>query len=95
MTNAERETLEFSAPNTFTSGFFATGIPQVEVHFGAASHIGKVRSNNEDHYAVTDKDLFFHKSDLKGVPFESLKEGQRVSYTEARAPKGPRAENGG
>ena len=41
----------------------------------------------------TDKDLFFHKSNLQGVQFESLKEGQRVSYTEGRGPKGPRAEN--
>jgi cold shock protein len=41
----------------------------------------------------TDKDLFFHKSNLQGVQFESLKEGQRVSYTEGRGPKGPQAEN--
>ena len=40
-----------------------------------------------------DKDLFFHSSDLEGVSYEELKEGQRVSYTEGRGPKGPRAEN--
>ncbi len=40
----------------------------------------------------TDKDLFFHESNLQGVQVESLKEGQCVSYTEGRAPKGPRAE---
>jgi CspA family cold shock protein len=40
-----------------------------------------------------DKDLLFHKSNFQGVQFESLKEGQRVSYTEGRGPKGPRAEN--
>ncbi len=39
------------------------------------------------------KDLFFHSSDLEGVGFEELQEGQRVSYTEGRGPKGPRAEN--
>jgi CspA family cold shock protein len=38
------------------------------------------------------KDLFFHSSDLNGVTFEQLREGQRVSYTEGVGPKGPRAE---
>ena len=39
------------------------------------------------------KDLFFHSSNLDGVTFEQLQEGQRVSYTEGEGPKGPRAEN--
>jgi CspA family cold shock protein len=39
------------------------------------------------------KDMFFHMSNLDGVSFEELREGQRVSYTEGRGPKGPRAEN--
>ena len=38
-------------------------------------------------------DLFFHNSNLEGVTFEQLYEGQRVSFTEGRGPKGPRAEN--
>ncbi len=38
-------------------------------------------------------DLFFHSSNLEGVTFEQLHEGQRVSYTEGRGEKGPRAEN--
>ena len=41
----------------------------------------------------TDKDMFFHMSNLEGVTFEELHEGQRVSYTEGRGEKGPRAEN--
>ncbi len=40
-----------------------------------------------------EKDLFFHSSSLDGVSFEELHEGQRVSYTEGRGPKGPCAEN--
>ena len=40
-----------------------------------------------------DKDIFFHSSNLEGVTYEELREGQRVSYTEGRGPKGPRAEN--
>ena len=41
----------------------------------------------------SDKDLFFHSSNLEGVSYEELHEGQRVSYTEGEGPKGPRAEN--
>ena len=39
------------------------------------------------------QDMFFHSSDLEGVGYDELQEGQRVSYTEGRGPKGPRAEN--
>ena len=39
------------------------------------------------------KDLFFHSSSVKGAKFEELREGQKVSYTEGRGPKGPCAEN--
>ena len=39
------------------------------------------------------KDMFFHMSNLEGVRYEDLREGQRVTYTEGRGPKGPRAEN--
>lgn len=38
-------------------------------------------------------DMFFHSSNLEGVSYEDLREGQRVSYTEGHGPKGPRAEN--
>ncbi len=40
-----------------------------------------------------EKDLFFHSSNLDGVTFEELQEGQRVTYTEGSGPKGPCAEN--
>jgi CspA family cold shock protein len=39
------------------------------------------------------KDIFFHMSNLEGVRFDELQEGQRVTYTEGSGPKGPRAEN--
>ncbi len=41
----------------------------------------------------TGEDLFFHSSNLEGVTFDQLSEGQRVSYTEGHGEKGPRAEN--
>jgi cold shock protein len=41
----------------------------------------------------TEKDLFFHSSQVQGVSFEELREGQKVSYTVGQGPKGPCAEN--
>lgn len=43
--------------------------------------------------AGTEKDLFFHSSSLEGVSFDELREGQKVSFTEAQGKKGPCAEN--
>ena len=39
------------------------------------------------------KDLFFHSNSVQGVTFDDLQEGQKVSFTEAKGPKGPCAEN--
>jgi cold shock protein len=39
------------------------------------------------------KDLFFHSSAVQGARFEELREGQKVSFSEGRGPKGPCAEN--
>ncbi|MBI3862409.1 MAG: cold shock domain-containing protein [Planctomycetia bacterium] len=41
----------------------------------------------------TEKDLFFHSSSVQGGSFDDLKEGQKVTYTEGKGPKGPCAEN--
>ena len=38
------------------------------------------------------KDLFFHFTDLDGVRFEELHEGQTVTFTEGMGDKGPKAE---
>ncbi len=38
-------------------------------------------------------DMFFHSSNLEGVSYDQLFEGQRVTYTDGHGPKGPRAEN--
>ncbi len=39
------------------------------------------------------EELFFHRSHVQGVSFESLAERQRVSFTEGHGQKGPVAEN--
>lgn len=41
----------------------------------------------------TGKDMFFHMSNLEGVSYDELQEGQQVTYNEGHGPKGPRAEN--
>jgi len=40
-----------------------------------------------------DKDLFFHSNELKGVAYEDLKVGDKVSFEKADSPKGPNAIN--
>lgn len=37
------------------------------------------------------QELFFHRSGLAGVEFDSLREGQGVEFEIENAPKGPRA----
>ncbi len=39
------------------------------------------------------KDVFVHHSAIQGTGFKSLEEGQRVSYTVEKGPKGPSAAN--
>ena len=38
------------------------------------------------------KDMFFHKSNLEGVEWDDLREGQKVTFEVGEGPKGPRAE---
>jgi CspA family cold shock protein len=38
-------------------------------------------------------DVFFHYSDVEGVRFEELREGQTLEYEVGSGPKGPRAVN--
>jgi CspA family cold shock protein len=58
---------------------------------------GRIKKLTEKGFGFIDtgdgNDLFFHMSNVEGTNYESLREGQRVSYTAGRGPKGPRAEN--
>jgi len=40
-----------------------------------------------------EKDLFFHGNELKGVKYEELKVGDRMSFEKADSEKGPNATN--
>ena len=39
------------------------------------------------------KEYFFHQSACAAVPFDSMREGQSVTFEAGTGPKGPRAEN--
>jgi CspA family cold shock protein len=39
------------------------------------------------------QEYFFHQSACTGVAFESLREGQAVTFERGQGPKGPRGEN--
>lgn len=39
------------------------------------------------------KELFFHSSELKGVTFDELQEGAKVTFEVEVGPKGPAAKN--
>jgi CspA family cold shock protein len=38
-------------------------------------------------------EYFFHQSACTGTPFDSMREGQAVTFERGQGPKGPRAEN--
>ena len=38
------------------------------------------------------KDMFFHMSNLEGIDWDDLQEGQKVTFEIGQSPKGPRAE---
>ncbi len=57
---------------------------------------GTIRGLNERGYGFIktedETDLFFHRSDLEGVEFNSLSEGQEVEFEKGQGPDGrPRA----
>lgn len=39
------------------------------------------------------QEYFFHQSACTGSPFDTLREGQSVTFDKGQGPKGPRAEN--
>ena len=52
MADTDKDTVEFESQATFAERFFASNEPRLQLTFGAATHVGKVRQRNEDHHAV-------------------------------------------
>ena len=52
MPNHEEDTVDVFSSGQFAEKFFAPSSHRLQIEFGAATHPGSVRSNNEDHYAV-------------------------------------------
>src|SRR5262245_61230205 len=71
MSRAERTTLDLSPVSEGTPGLYSSQAPSAEVAFGAASDRGKVRPNNEDHFAVVrrkrSREILLTNVDLTGV----------------------------
>ena len=58
---------------------------------------GKIKALRGGYGFITpdegDKDVFFHATALDGITFDSLREGQAVTFDVAQGEKGPRAEH--
>ena len=58
---------------------------------------GTIKKKTEKGFGFIDigggEDMFFHMSNVEGVTFDQLYEGQKVTFNEGQGPKGPRAEN--
>ena len=52
MSNPDDDTLVLDTVERFADTFFAPPQSVFPVEFGAATHVGKVRARNEDHFAV-------------------------------------------
>lgn len=58
---------------------------------------GKIKALRQGYGFITpdegDKDVFFHATSLEGVTFDSLQEGQVVTFDVTQGDKGPKAEH--
>ncbi len=71
MADYKEDTIEFVKPEEFATNFFAPAVPAATLDFGAATHSGKVRSCNEDHYAIVKRSRS-QKALLSSLPSDSL-----------------------
>lgn len=63
----------------FASRFFVPSTEKVAASFGGASHVGKVRANNEDHFAIVHR-LRSQHFELTNLPRENLPAFRQEAY---------------
>jgi PPM family protein phosphatase len=71
VSNAFQDTAVYHSGHEFADAFFSTERASGPIVFGAASHVGKVRSRNEDHYAVFKRQRT-HRVLLSSLPPDDL-----------------------
>ncbi len=79
MTESTADTAIFPVAQEFADSFFAISRESIPIAFGAASHVGKVRERNEDHYAIFRR----RRSNevlLSSLPPDDLAVGSAHSY---------------
>lgn len=79
MSNAFQDTAVYHSGHEFAEAFFSTERASGPIAFGAASHVGKVRSRNEDHYAVFKRQRT-HRVLLSSLPPDDLAIGDAQTY---------------
>jgi len=76
MQQGTRGPTESSSSHGFAAGFFVPPGTPSKVEFAAATHVGRVRSTNEDHFAI------FHRVRSQEILLTNLQQGETRSSTE-------------
>jgi serine/threonine protein phosphatase PrpC len=75
----DEDTVESKSRIAFAERLFASSEPQLELRIAAATHVGKVRLHNEDHYAVI-RNTRSRKVLLTNLPNDGLSFPEDESY---------------
>src|SRR6478672_12029014 len=78
------DTAELPAVDDLRAKHFGPSPPPVKVKFGALSHVGRVRTNNEDHYLVIERRRT-RSVLLTNLPEEVLRPADNTGYVLAVA----------
>lgn len=79
MSHTCNDTAVYHSGSVFADAFFSSDPACGPISFGAASHIGKVRSRNEDHFAVFHRKRS-HKVLMSSLPPDDLSIGDTHAY---------------
>jgi PPM family protein phosphatase len=77
--SGQTDTKEYIPENELAASFYGPPPVSVRVAFGALSHVGLVRKNNEDHYGIVQR-LRSRRVLLTNVPEEEMPPTQEEAY---------------